>query len=73
MATNWVTRSTYVYQEKTELEEQRQALAKEVQSYRAKIAQLEADLLFRLSNSQATSCSLNCPYTEQPKTAREQT
>lgn len=42
-------------QEKTELEEQRQALAKEVQSYRAKIAQLEEDLLFRLSNSQVAA------------------
>lgn len=38
-------------QEKTELEEQRQVLAKEVQSYRSKISQLEEDLLFRLSNS----------------------
>jgi hypothetical protein len=40
-------------QEKQELEEQRIALVEEVQSYRARIAQLEADLLFRLSNSQA--------------------
>lgn len=40
-------------QEKTELEEQRVALVGEVQSYRKKIKQLEDDLLFRLSNSQA--------------------
>ena len=40
-------------QEKQELEEQRLALVEEVQSYRQRIAQLEADLLFRLSNSQA--------------------
>ena len=40
-------------QEKQELEEQRLALVEEVQSYRGRIAQLEADLLFRLSNSQA--------------------
>jgi ubiquinone biosynthesis protein UbiJ len=40
-------------QEKTELEEQRVALVGEVQSYRTKIKQLEDDLLFRLSNSQA--------------------
>ena len=38
-------------QEKTDLEEQRQALAKEVQNYRSKILQLEEDLLYRLSNS----------------------
>ena len=40
-------------QEKQELEEQRVALMEEVQSYRNKIKQLEDDLLFRLSNSQA--------------------
>ena len=40
-------------QEKTELEEQRRALQEEVVRYRAKIRQLEHDLLFRLSNSQA--------------------
>ena len=40
-------------QEKTELEEQRRALQEEVVRYRAKIKQLENDLLFRLSNSQA--------------------
>lgn len=44
--------SKWLLQEKTELEEQRQLLAKEVQSYRSKILQLEEDLLFRLSNSQ---------------------
>lgn len=38
-------------QEKTDLEEQRHALAREVQAYRSKILQLEEDLLFRLSNS----------------------
>ena len=38
-------------QEKTDLEEQRHALAKEVQAYRSKILQLEEDLLYRLSNS----------------------
>jgi dynein heavy chain len=46
-------------QEKTELEEQRQVLAKEVQSYRSKISQLEEDLLFRLSNSKVHRMS--CP------------
>ena len=40
--------------EMTELEEQRQLLAKEVQSYRSKILQLGEDLLFRLSDSQVT-------------------
>ena len=39
-------------QEKQELEEQRRALSEEVIRYRAKIKQLENDLLFRLSNSQ---------------------
>jgi len=34
------------------LEEQRQQLLEEVAAYRRKIAQLEDDLLFRLSNSQ---------------------
>lgn len=38
--------------EKHELEEQRQQLLEEVQSYKKKIRQLEDDLLFRLSNSQ---------------------
>jgi dynein heavy chain len=36
------------------LEEQRLALMEEVQSYRRRIKQLEDDLLFRLSNSQAS-------------------
>ncbi len=40
-------------QEKHELEEQRQQLLEEVATYRCKIKQLEDDLLFRLSNSQA--------------------
>ena len=40
-------------QEKQELEEQRLMLMEEVQSYRNRIKQLEDDLLFRLSNSQA--------------------
>ena len=40
-------------QEKQELEEQRIMLMEEVQSYRNRIKQLEDDLLFRLSNSQA--------------------
>ena len=40
-------------QEKQELEEQRIVLMEEVQSYRNRIKQLEDDLLFRLSNSQA--------------------
>ena len=40
-------------QEKQELEEQRLLLMEEVQSYRNRIKQLEDDLLFRLSNSQA--------------------
>lgn len=35
------------------MEEQRRALSEEVIRYRAKIKQLENDLLFRLSNSQA--------------------
>lgn len=34
------------------MEEQRRALSEEVIRYRAKIKQLENDLLFRLSNSQ---------------------
>lgn len=41
--------------EKGELEEQRQSLIEEVQSYKKKIKQLEDDLLDRLSNS--TVCS----------------
>ncbi|KIZ06070.1 Dynein gamma chain, flagellar outer arm [Monoraphidium neglectum] len=41
-----------ILKEKHELEEQRQALLEEVQSYKKKIKQLEDDLLFRLSNSQ---------------------
>lgn len=41
-----------ILKEKHELEEQRQALMEEVQSYKKKIRQLEDDLLFRLSNSQ---------------------
>lgn len=46
-------------QEKTELEEQRRALQEEVVRYRAKIRQLENDLLFRLSNSQVCLQQLN--------------
>ena len=42
-------------QEKHELEEQRQQLLEDVATYRRKIKQLEDDLLFRLSNSQARS------------------
>uniref|UniRef100_A0A383W453 AAA+ ATPase domain-containing protein n=1 Tax=Tetradesmus obliquus TaxID=3088 RepID=A0A383W453_TETOB len=41
-----------ILKEKHELEEQRQQLLEEVQSYKKKIKQLEDDLLFRLSNSQ---------------------
>ncbi|KAK9794950.1 hypothetical protein WJX73_010224 [Symbiochloris irregularis] len=41
-----------ILKEKQELEEQRRALSEEVIRYRAKIKQLENDLLFRLSNSQ---------------------
>lgn len=41
-----------ILKEKHELEEQRQQLVEEVQSYKKKIKQLEDDLLFRLSNSQ---------------------
>ena len=41
-----------ILKEKHELEEQRQRLIQEVQSYKRKIKQLEDDLLFRLSNSQ---------------------
>ena len=48
-------------QEKQELEEQRLALMEEVQSYRRRIKQLEDDLLFRLSNSQARClCPARC-------------
>ncbi len=48
-------------QEKQELEEQRLALMEEVQSYRRRIKQLEDDLLFRLSNSQARYlCPARC-------------
>ena len=53
---NMVSRSIVILapeQEKHELEEQRQQLLEEVAAYRRKIAQLEDDLLFRLSNSQA--------------------
>ena len=52
-------------QEKTELEEQRVALVGEVQSYRKKIKQLEDDLLFRLSNSQARPSSRQA-HPQQP-------
>ena len=55
-------------QEKTELEEQRVALAGEVQNYRKKIKQLEDDLLFRLSNSQA--CRQSLPLTTSHCVAR---
>ena len=57
-------------QEKADLERQRVALLEEVQSYRNKIKQLEDDLLFRLSNSQAwhalqphilALCDCRCP------------
>ena len=41
-----------ILKEKHELEEQRQQLVEDVQSYKKKIKQLEEDLLFRLSNSQ---------------------
>lgn len=44
-----------ILKEKHELEEQRQGLMEEVQSYKKKIKQLEDDLLFRLSNSQASA------------------
>lgn len=43
-----------ILKEKHELEEQRQGLMEEVQSYKKKIKQLEDDLLFRLSNSQVS-------------------
>jgi hypothetical protein len=45
-----------ILKEKHELEEQRQGLMEEVQSYKKKIKQLEDDLLFRLSNSQVSLC-----------------
>ncbi len=45
-----------ILKEKHELEEQRQGLMEEVQSYKKKIKQLEDDLLFRLSNSQVGLC-----------------
>ena len=45
-----------ILKEKHELEEQRQGLMEEVQSYKKKIKQLEDDLLFRLSNSQVSVC-----------------
>ena len=41
-----------ISKEKKELEDQRQQLLEEVQSYKKRIKQLEDDLLFRLSNSQ---------------------
>ena len=53
-------RPLLLQQEKQELEEQRVALMEEVQSYRNKIKQLEDDLLFRLSNSQARSGFAAC-------------
>ena len=43
-----------ILKEKHQLEEQRQGLMEEVQSYKKKIKQLEDDLLFRLSNSQVS-------------------
>ena len=54
-----------ILKEKHELEEQRQGLMEEVQSYKKKIKQLEDDLLFRLSNSQVRCfrhpyCTLVC-------------
>ena len=56
-----------ILKEKHELEEQRQGLMEEVQSYRKKIKQLEDDLLFRLSNSQVglllcLEQALNCDH-----------
>lgn len=47
-----------ILKEKHELEEQRQGLMEEVQSYKKKIKQLEDDLLFRLSNSQVSLCTV---------------
>ena len=47
-----------ILKEKHELEEQRQGLMEEVQSYKKKIKQLEDDLLFRLSNSQVQFLAL---------------
>ena len=49
-----------ILKEKHELEEQRQGLMEEVQSYKKKIKQLEDDLLFRLSNSQVGQSSCSC-------------
>ena len=48
-----------ILKEKHELEEQRQGLMEEVQSYKKKIKQLEDDLLFRLSNSQVSLCIIH--------------
>lgn len=50
----------FIVQEKTDLEEQRHALAREVQAYRSKIVQLEEDLLFRLSNSKVICLPFDC-------------
>ena len=48
--------------EKHELEEQRQQLMEEVQSYKKKIKQLEDDLLFRLSNRCVCLCVRTFTY-----------
>ena len=52
-----------ILKEKHELEEQRQGLMEEVQSYKKKIKQLEDDLLFRLSNSQVCCSAHSLPCT----------
>lgn len=54
-----------ILKEKHELEEQRQGLMEEVQSYKKKIKQLEDDLLFRLSNSQASHSTLVWVHQQQ--------
>lgn len=52
-----------ILKEKHELEEQRQGLMEEVQSYKKKIKQLEDDLLYRLSNSQVRLPYINSMHT----------
>ena len=60
-------------QEKQELEEQRMVLMEEVQSYRNRIKQLEDDLLFRLSNSQARLTTSQLSSSALTLTAKELT
>ena len=58
-----------ILKEKHELEEQRQSLLEEVQSYKKKIKQLEDDLLFRSAPSCCVlggSWGLGCERTHRP-------